>query len=141
MALGSLDEQGGAIAVRLAGRPADEDPWVSLRHAFEVLDEIEGSPQRRLELLGTLFAHDALRAGHAEKRARWADLLAPIVADRLPDTPSLDAPARPTGCAPSSAPRSRACTSPSRSGWRQEGAIPQQDLLDEAIAAVRDPSS
>ncbi|MCY0931105.1 hypothetical protein OTB20_33970 [Streptomyces sp. H27-H1] len=58
-------------------RPADEDVWVSLRHSFVVLDEIQASPENRLELVSMLFDNDSLRAGHAEKQARWTDLLAP----------------------------------------------------------------
>jgi len=66
-------------------RPADEDLWASLRAAFQVLEEIEITPERRLEVMTLLFENESLRAGHAEKQARWTDLLAPLIEPRLPD--------------------------------------------------------
>lgn len=49
LALSSLSEQGELIAARFAGRPANEDPWASLRASFQVLEEIETTSERRLE--------------------------------------------------------------------------------------------
>ena len=84
LALYSLSEQGEVIATRFAERPVEEDVWESLRAAFQVLLEIEMSPERRLEIVTLLFGNDSLRAGHAEKQARWQDLLAPLIEPRLP---------------------------------------------------------
>lgn len=61
------------------------DPWTSLRAAFQVLGEIDLNAEQRLEMV-TLFGNESLRAGHAEKQARWQDLLAPLVEPRLPDS-------------------------------------------------------
>ena len=93
LALSGLSEQGELIAARLAERPADEDVWASLRAAFQVLEEIEGTRERRLEFVTLLFGNDSLRAGHAEKQARWQDLMAPLIEPRLPPSPhrSLEA--------------------------------------------------
>ena len=46
LALYSLSEQGEVIATRFAERPVEEDVWKSLRAAFQVLLEIEMSPER-----------------------------------------------------------------------------------------------
>ena len=86
LALSGLSEQGELIAARFAERPADEDPWTSLRAAFQVLEEIDITAERRLEMITLLFGNESLRAGHAEKQARWQDLLAPLIEPRLPDS-------------------------------------------------------
>src|SRR5215208_3822799 len=67
LALSGLSEQGELIAARLAERPADEDAWTSLRAAFQVLEEIDLTAERRLEMVTLLFGNESLRAGHAEK--------------------------------------------------------------------------
>ncbi|MEU4452436.1 helix-turn-helix domain-containing protein [Nocardioides sp. NPDC023903] len=87
LALSGLAEQGEQIAARFAERPDDEDIWVSLRAAFQVLDEIETAPEHRLAVVKLLFSNDSLRAGHAEKQARWTDILAPLIENRLPASP------------------------------------------------------
>src|SRR4051794_30299718 len=51
LALSGLSEQGEAIAARLAERPADEDPWTALRAAFQVLEDIDTTPESRLEMI------------------------------------------------------------------------------------------
>src|ERR1044072_3303126 len=48
LALSGLDEQGELIAARLAERPADEDVWTSLRAAFQVLEAVDLTAERRL---------------------------------------------------------------------------------------------
>ena len=83
LALSGLSEQGELIAARFAERPADEDPWTSLRAAFQVLEEIDTTPERRLEMITLLFGSESLRAGHAEKQARWQDLFAPLIEPRV----------------------------------------------------------
>jgi AcrR family transcriptional regulator len=83
LALSGLSEQGDLIAARFAERPATEDVWESLRAAFQVLEEIEAPVERRLEVITLLFGSESLRAGHAEKQARWRDLLAPLIEPRL----------------------------------------------------------
>ena len=86
LALISLYERGELIAARLAERPADEDPWTALRAAFQSLEEIGMTPEARLEFITLLFGNESLRAGHAEKQARWQELFAPLIEPRLPDS-------------------------------------------------------
>ncbi|TQL01958.1 TetR/AcrR family transcriptional regulator [Cellulomonas sp. SLBN-39] len=132
LALSSLSEQGEAIADRFAERPADEDLWESFGHAFAVLDEIPTTRENRLELLDLLFGHEALRAGFAEKGARWTDLLAPLVAARMPASPTRDFEARAVAATAVS------CLQISTEEWlRQRGATAPPVLFDQAVAAVR----
>ncbi|WP_427019438.1 TetR/AcrR family transcriptional regulator (plasmid) [Pseudarthrobacter sp. P1] len=132
LALSGLSEQGEVIAIRLAQRPANEDVWVSLRYAFQVLDEIEATPQHRLEITLMLFDNEALRAGHAEKQARWTDLLAPLIESKIPDSADKTFEARVVvGTAIT-------CLQAATEEWlRRKGATPLFELYDTAIAAVR----
>lgn len=133
LALSGLSEQGDVIAARLSARPADEDVWVSLRHSFLVLDEFETSLENRLKIVSMLFDNDSLRAGHAEKQARWTDLLAPLVEHKLPASQDRSFEARAVvGTAIT-------CLQAATEEWlRQRGSTPQFDLYDAAIDALRD---
>ncbi|MBG6239958.1 AcrR family transcriptional regulator [Mycetocola sp. CAN_C7] len=132
LALSGLSEQGEVIAERLAARPADEDVWVSLRRAFEMLDEIEASRENRLEIVSLLFDNDSLRAGHAEKQARWTDLLAPLIEPRLPTSDTRGLQAR------SIVGSAITCLQAATEEWlRQRGSTPLFDLYDAAVAAIR----
>jgi AcrR family transcriptional regulator len=132
LALSGLSEQGELIAARLAQRPADEDIWVSLRAAFQVLEEIEGTRERRLEVVTLLFGNESLRAGHAEKQARWQDLLAPLIEPRLPDSAYRALEARVIAAA------AITCLQAAHEEWaRLRGQAEIFDLYDIAVRAVR----
>ncbi|MBT2552547.1 TetR family transcriptional regulator [Arthrobacter sp. ISL-5] len=132
LALSGLSEQGEVIAARLAARPAGEGVWVSLRHAFEVLDEIEVSPENRLGIVSMLFDNDSLRAGHAEKQARWTDLLAPLIDPRLPASDARAFEARAiVGAAIT------CLQAATEEVLRLRGSTPLFDLYDTAVAAIR----
>jgi AcrR family transcriptional regulator len=132
LALSGLSEQGELIAARFAERPADEDPWASLRAAFQVLEEIEIKDERRLELVTLLFGNEALRAGHAEKQARWQDLLAPLIEPRLPPAADRAFQARTIAAV------AITCLQAANEEWvRRGGKVDQFDLYDEALRAVR----
>lgn len=134
LALSGLSEQGELIAARFAERPADEDLWVSLRAAFQVLEEIEITHERRLEMITVLFSNDALRAGHAEKQARWQELLAPLIESRLPDTDRRTLQARAIAAA------AITCLQAANEEWaRLGGQVDLFDLYDSAVAAIRHP--
>ncbi|OXM60467.1 TetR/AcrR family transcriptional regulator [Amycolatopsis vastitatis] len=135
LALSSLAEQGDLIAARLAERPAGEDPWTALRAAFGVLDEIEMSPEGRLEFITLLFGNDSLRAGHAEKQARWQDLFAPLIEPRLPDTDRRILEARSIAAA------AIVCLQVANEEWvRLRGQADMLDLYDTAVQAIRRPT-
>ncbi|GLI03688.1 TetR/AcrR family transcriptional regulator [Phytohabitans aurantiacus] len=135
LALSSLAEQGDLIAARLAERPADEDPWAALRAAFQVLEEIDMTAEGRLEFITLLFGNDSLRAGHAEKQARWQDLLAPLIEPRLPDTE------RGTLQARAIAATAIVCLQVANEEWvRLRGQADMLDLYDTAVQAIRRPT-
>lgn len=132
LALSSLSEQGDLIAARFAERPADEDVWQSLRAAFKVLEEIEITPERRLEMVKLLFDNESLRSGHAEKQARWQDLLAPLIEPRLPETERRKLQAR------AIAATAITCLQAANEEWaRLDGQTEIGNLYDSAIQAVR----
>jgi AcrR family transcriptional regulator len=132
LALSGLSEQGELIAARFAERPADEDPWASLRSAFQVLEEIEITAERRLEMVTLLFGNETLRAGHAEKQARWQDLLAPLIEPRLPDSDRRALEARAIAAA------AITCLQAATEEWmRLGGRVDQFDLYDTAVRAIR----
>lgn len=132
LALSGLSEQGELIAARLADRPADEDPWASLRAAFQVLDEVEVTRERRLEMVTLLFGNESLRAGHAEKQARWQDLLAPLIEPRLPESDHRLLEARAIAAS------AIICLQAANEEWaRLDGQAEIFDLYDTAVSAIR----
>ncbi|MFI6438286.1 TetR/AcrR family transcriptional regulator [Streptomyces sp. NPDC050759] len=136
LALNGLSEQGELIAARLAERPADEDPWTSLRAAFQVLQEIDITAERRLEMTTLLFGNESLRAGHAEKQARWQDLFAPLIEPRLPDSDHRPLQARAIAAS------AITCLQAATEEWmRLGGEIDQFVLYDTAVQAIRRPAS
>ncbi|WLW50423.1 TetR family transcriptional regulator [Streptomyces sp. YU58] len=135
LALSGLDEQGDLIAARLAGRPADEDAWTALRAAFQVLEEIDITTEGRLEFITLLFGNDSLRAGHAEKQARWQDLFAPHIEPRLPDSDHRTLQARAIAAA------AIVCMQAANEEWvRQGGQADMFDLYDTAVQAIHRPT-
>ncbi|BCW05694.1 TetR/AcrR family transcriptional regulator [Arthrobacter sp. NtRootA1] len=132
LALSGLSEQGEMIAARFAQRPAREDAWTSLRAAFHVLEEIESSPDRRLEVVTLLFGNESLRAGHAEKQARWQDLLSPLVEQRLKASDHRAFEARAITAT------AITCLQVAFHEWVQlRGRVDVFDLYDRALRAVR----
>ena len=79
-----------------------------------------------------LFGNDTLRAGHAEKQARWTDLLAPLIEARLPAHAARSFQARAiVGAAIS-------CLQTATEEWlRLRGSTPLLDVYDTAVAAIR----
>jgi AcrR family transcriptional regulator len=135
LALSGLTEQGELIAARFAERPSSEDTWVSLRDAFQVLEEIEAPAERRLEMISLLFDSDSLRAGHAEKQARWRDLLAPLIEERLEASEHGALEARGIAAA------AIGCLQESYQEWAKLGGqVNLFDLYDVAVRAIRRPS-
>ncbi|MEU1488519.1 TetR family transcriptional regulator [Streptomyces sp. NPDC005752] len=135
LALSGLDEQGDLIAARLAERPADEDAWTALRAAFQVLEEIDITAEGRLEFITLLFGNDSLRAGHAEKQARWQDLFAPLIEPRLPDSDRRTLQAR------AIAATAIVCLQAANEEWvRLSGQADMLDLYDTAVHAIRRPA-
>lgn len=132
LALSGLSEQGERIAATFAASPADEDIWASLRAAFRVLEEIETTAENRLEFVALLFGSESLRAGHAEKQARWQELLAPQIEQRLPPSDHRGLEARAIAAAAITG--LQAATEE----WsRLRGQVDLFDLYDAAVRAIR----
>lgn len=134
LALSGLSEQGQLIAARFAERPAGEGVWESLRAAFQVLEEIQINPERRIELATLLFGegNESLRSGHAEKQARWQELLAPLIEPRLPASEHRTLEARAIAAA------AITCFQAANEAWVQNGGdVELFDLYDAAVRAVR----
>lgn len=135
LALGGLADQGQKIADRFAERPATEDIWESLRVAFQALDEIETTPEHRLEFIQFIFGNDSLRAGHAEKQWHWQQLLIPLIHARLPRG------RRRLLQAHAIAASAIACLHTAMELWARDGGREDVlDLYDAAVAAIRDPA-
>jgi AcrR family transcriptional regulator len=135
LALSGLSEQGELIAGRFAERPGKEDPWTSLRAAFRVLEEIDTTAERRLEFVTLLFSNESLRAGHAEKQARWQDLLTPLIEPRLPASDHRTLEARAIAAA------AITCLQAALEEWvKQGGRVDLFAVYDTAVHAVRRPS-
>ncbi|MFI5623532.1 TetR/AcrR family transcriptional regulator [Nocardioides sp. NPDC051685] len=90
MVIGMLEANGGFVRDALLARPVDEPALLSLRAAYTALvrrgphDESRDRTAMRL-----LSSTPSLRARNVEKHLVWAELLTPIVAERLDgdDTP------------------------------------------------------
>ncbi|GGL14121.1 TetR family transcriptional regulator [Nocardia jinanensis] len=80
----NLEEIGRTLAVALAERPDDEDPWVSLRRTFDAITAtLTSEPERSLRLTRMLSETPSLRARHWEKQLGWQEQLMPEVLRRV----------------------------------------------------------
>jgi AcrR family transcriptional regulator len=131
LALSGLAEQGDLIAARLAEQPAEADAWTALRAAFGVIEEIDTTPEKRLEFITLLFGNESLRAGHAEKQARWQDLFAPLIEPRLTASDNRTLQARTIAAA------AIVCLQTALEEWaRLRGQADLIDLYDIAVHAI-----
>jgi hypothetical protein len=88
-----------------------------------------------LEVSTLLFGNESLRAGHAEKRARWQDLLAPLIGPRLPESEHRSFEARAITAAATT------CLQAAHEEWvRLGGRADLFGLYDAAVRAIRRPA-
>ncbi|WP_328430728.1 hypothetical protein [Streptomyces sp. NBC_00443] len=96
---------------------------------------METTAEHRLELVTLLFGNQSLRVGHAEKPARWQDLLAPLIEPRLPDSDYRALQARAIAAA------AVTCLQAANQEWaRLGGRADLFDLHDTAVQAIRRPA-
>jgi len=83
MVIGLFDANGEFVRDALLDRPADESVLTSMHAAYAAL--LEQGPHRARDRLALrlLTTTPSLRARNAEKHLRWAELLTPIIAERL----------------------------------------------------------
>jgi len=90
------------------------------------------SAEDRLHFITLLFGNESLRAGHAEKQARWQVLLAPLIEARLPASEHRALEARAIAAA------AITCLQAANEEWvRLRGDADVTDLYDTAVRAVR----
>jgi AcrR family transcriptional regulator len=85
MVVGNLLQVGRDVAAALAARPADEDPWVALRHALRVSVQSILSSGTGAQAAAMMAKTPALRAALVRKHAYWHELLVPDISARLGD--------------------------------------------------------
>ncbi|KIF77840.1 hypothetical protein QR77_36440 [Streptomyces sp. 150FB] len=134
MAIGNMTQLGLVVAETMESRPTEEDPWVAVRHALNVAVTSIEDGESGLRTATMLANTPALDAAMVRKHAQWQRLLVPHVESRLKGTTAtrrLKAEAI-VSCALS-------CLQVAATEWtRMEGKAPLGDLVDQAIAAVRD---
>jgi AcrR family transcriptional regulator len=133
MVIGGLVELGREVAAALEARPADEEPWIALRHALEVcVRSLEGDEGglRRAKLLADT---PSLRTAMLDKQTRWQRMLVPHVEQRLRASghpQALQARALVSAAL--------GCLDVAATVWTEiEGGQPLTNLVDNAFAAVR----
>jgi AcrR family transcriptional regulator len=125
---------GDRIAEALRARPADEAAWPALRAAFdEVAVPQEAAADRARQLQLMLRDEHAVRAAVLERRRRWLELLAPLVAERLPRRRSTRGPDTRALAVAGSA---LACLDAAQDAWADHPGARLATLLDEAMGAV-----
>jgi len=123
---------GRLVAADLAARPANEDPWVSLRAALQrLVDDVD--TDRGLLTMRVVMSAASLRARHLEKHLAWGQMFEPEImarADGAAATRRLRTSTLVQGAF--------ACLDAAFGEWvALERARPLADLLDEAFATMR----
>ena len=84
LVIGNLMAMGQLVEEALRSRPADEAPWTALRAAMAPLVRTaEADPVNVLRSTRVGLSTAGLRARTLERNAVWADLLAPVLTERL----------------------------------------------------------
>jgi AcrR family transcriptional regulator len=125
---------GDRIAAALRERPGEEAAWPALRAAFdEVVVPQEASADRSRALQLMLRNEHGVRAAVLERRRRWLELLAPLVAPRLPPRRATRGPDTRAVAVTASA---LACLEAAQDAWADHPGARLRGLLDEAMTAV-----
>ncbi|MEU0487667.1 helix-turn-helix domain-containing protein [Nocardiopsis sp. NPDC006139] len=136
--LGDMIERGHRIGAALAARPSGEEPWAAVRAALMALrEESSGGPEEELRIGRMLHGTPSLRARSLEKHLAWQEVLVPELARRLREAHGLDGVSADHRAAAIIA-TALTCIDVATDTWlRVDGAVPLEDLWDEAVAAVR----
>lgn len=74
----------GALAEALRERPGDEPAWTALREAFvDMMVRADEDPESGRRSVRVMMSTPSLRARNLEKHLAWADVLTPILTERL----------------------------------------------------------
>ena len=135
LVLARLVESGDKMAEALRARPAAEAAWPALRAAFQQMVELQekhADVARPLQLM--LRDEPGLRATLQERRTLWLEMLAPLVAVRLPARRRRGPDTRAEALAGSAL----ACFEAAQTAWAMSPDARLAALLDEAMGAVSD---
>jgi AcrR family transcriptional regulator len=134
LVLERLVEAGERIAAALGQRPAAEPVWASLRAAFdEVVRQQEEYADLARPLQIMLRTEPGVRGSMVERRRRWQELLAPVVAARLPRRHSGRAPDLRADAVVAAA---LSCLEVAQETWADHPGSRLSTLLDQAMSAV-----
>ncbi|WIB36736.1 TetR family transcriptional regulator [Curtobacterium sp. MCJR17_043] len=83
--IGDPARHGAALAAAFGARPADEPVWSALREAFVAMLEhgSDDDPETGRRSVRVMLSTPSLRARNTEKHHAWAEVLLPLVVDRL----------------------------------------------------------
>ncbi|PZE82421.1 TetR family transcriptional regulator [Curtobacterium sp. MCBD17_032] len=86
--IGDPARHGAALAAAFGARPADEPVWTALREAFVTMLErgSDHDPETGRRSVRVMLSTPSLRARNTEKHSAWAEVLLPLVVDRLGGT-------------------------------------------------------
>ncbi|MFG2727851.1 TetR family transcriptional regulator [Streptomyces canus] len=136
--LGKMGEVGHEVAAALAARPEGEQPWDSLRRAFDVVAQTDPEdPEQALHLMRLLNDACALMTHQWEKTQGWQSVLVPEISRRLGDglQPADDLRARALVAS------AIACLNAATDAWTEgDGTTPLSELVDRAMGALSELS-
>jgi AcrR family transcriptional regulator len=129
--VGDLEPLGAVVGEAFAARPREEPVWQSLLASFTLLlGRLGMDDERGKRVMRVIASTASLRARNLEKHLLWADILTPLVADRLlEDDADLRASAlTQTGLV---------CLDIALNAWSRDGEHASSSaLLERAFAAV-----
>jgi AcrR family transcriptional regulator len=128
--VGDLEPLGAVVGAAFAARPRDEPVWQSLRASFALLlGNLGADDERGKRVMRVISSTASLRARNLEKHLAWAEILTPLIADRLDDDATLKASAL--------AQASLVCLDVALNAWSREDEHESSDaLLERTFAAV-----
>lgn len=125
----------GTLVVDAASaRPANEPVWEVLRRAFDPVESAGlTDPLRGLRTMRVMMSTASLRARNVEKHIAWADMLEPVIVNRLDGDEQTR-----TFRAHTLIHAALACLDVALAEWTNRGgATPVGVLLDDAFGTVR----
>lgn len=130
----NLGELGRAVGEALVARPAGEEPWESLRRAFDVVTRLNAdAPEQTLGFVRMLIETPSLRARNWEKTQDWQNLLVPEISRRLGTNEAIAQDPRARALVGSAL----ACLDAAKEAWTAcDGATALPELLDRAMGAL-----
>jgi AcrR family transcriptional regulator len=130
----NLGELGREVSEALAARPEHEQPWESLRRAFDVVTRLNAdAPEQTLGFVRMLLETPSLRARNWEKTQDWQNLLVPEISRRIGTDAAIPQDPRARALVGSAL----ACLDAAKESWTAcDGTTPLPVFLDRAMGAL-----